>query len=183
MPASRNTLILPPAEYLHECFNYDPETGALTWKHRPQRHFSAMKIWKRWNTRYAGKAAGNIDSYGYLVVRIGNQPSCKAHRVIWKMMKGGEPPVTIDHKDGSRTNNRWSNLRAANGEEQQWNTGPQKNNSSGFKGIYRRGSRWHARIYIDGIHHWCGSFPSPQQAAVAYEKAARERQGGFYRQR
>jgi hypothetical protein len=25
-----------PVELLHECFNYDPETSALTWRERPR---------------------------------------------------------------------------------------------------------------------------------------------------
>ena len=45
---------LPPQEYLRECFDYNPETGAFLWKARPREHFSKDQPWKRHNTWLAG---------------------------------------------------------------------------------------------------------------------------------
>lgn len=47
MPDKRNTL--PSVEYLLQCFVYDPDTGVLVWKDRPQGHFRDMRTWKWWN--------------------------------------------------------------------------------------------------------------------------------------
>lgn len=34
---------------------YDEETGELTWKERPREMFKAVRDWKTWNRRFAGK--------------------------------------------------------------------------------------------------------------------------------
>ncbi|EKF16891.1 HNH endonuclease, partial [Nitratireductor pacificus pht-3B] len=52
----------PTVETLRELLVYDPETGILTWKVRPRRHFKTDGAWKGWNARYAGKLAGTPNS-------------------------------------------------------------------------------------------------------------------------
>ena len=50
--------------------------------------------------------------------------------------------------------------------------------SSGFFGVYADLSanhkRWTAQIAYDGKLHWIGSFHTKQQAALAYDRAARQ---------
>jgi hypothetical protein len=171
---------VPSVELLRECFDYDPDTGVIRWNTRPQKHFATPDACKMWNTKYAGKAAGGV-SHVYLQIKI-NHRSHTLHRIIWKMMTGKEPPTTIDHIDGNPANNCWSNLRAATPTEQKWNTGLSKKNVSGFKGVSRYGSRWRACININGVKRHRGCFDTPEEAAVAYETAARELHGEFYYQ-
>lgn len=179
MPDKRSTL--PSVEYLHQCFEYDPDTGVLRWKRRPQWHFSNLGIRRTWNSKYAGTVAGRIDVSGYSSVGI-NDRDFRAHRVIWKMMTGEEPPLTIDHMDCDKANNRWWNLRIATKQEQTWNAGPHKDSISGVKGVYRVGSKWYARICINGVtHRHRGGFDTSQEAGAAYEAMARKVHGEFYR--
>lgn len=89
--------------------------------------------------------------------------------------------MSIDHMDCDKANNRWWKLRLATKQEQSWNAGPHKDNISGFKGVYREGSKWRARICINGVTQRRGKFDTPEEASAAYEEMAREAHGEFYR--
>jgi hypothetical protein len=112
-------LILPPVGYLRARLSYDPETGALRWKARPKDQFATASDWAtHWLAKSAEDRAESLqESTGYYRVWL-NGHYYRAHRVIWKLMTGDEPPETIDHVDGDRLNNRWANLRAATQAEQ-----------------------------------------------------------------
>lgn len=51
-----------------------------------------------------------------------------------------------------------------------------KNNTSGFRGVSRCGSRWIAQIFIDGAIRRLGRFDSAEDAAAAYSSALAQRQ-------
>lgn len=143
--------LLPPAEYLHACFNYNPETGELHWKD--------------------GRRTGAV------VFRA----RYRAHRVVWKWMTGEEPPASLDHKDRDPLNNRWSNLRVATPTEQVRNRRRPRKSANPYRGVYQtsKGS-WMARIRVNYVMHNLGSFSSPKEAAAAYDTAARKIYGEFY---
>ena len=61
---------LVPVKLLTECFDYVPESGLLTWRTRPLQQFCDPRVWKLWNTRYAGKPAGRTNSLGYRQVGL-----------------------------------------------------------------------------------------------------------------
>jgi hypothetical protein len=89
----------------------------------------------------------------------------------------------VDHRDLDRTNNRWNNLRRATRSTNAANTRRQRNNTSGFKGVYphHKTGRWYAQIRKDGRGYYLGSFATPQAAHEAYAAAARELFGEFAR--
>lgn len=93
---------LPSLEELQERFNYDPETGQLTWKKPPG--FRAKP----------GDPAGYLTTKGYLRVKLG-ESHYRVHRLIWKLSHGEDPPagMDIDHINRDRTDNRLANLRLA----------------------------------------------------------------------
>ena len=167
---------LPSVEFLRECFDYNPETGELTWQVRPKEHFKAEWIWKDWNKQNSKKIAGHLGGQGYRVVGL-NGGVYQAHRIIMKWMID-EEPEEIDHHDHDRANNCWNNLRPATDPEQVWNQGLRKTNTSGFRGVYRNRlvNGWAAQI---GRRH-LGYFDTPEEAAAVYEDEARELHGEFY---
>lgn len=98
---------------LWELLDYDPATGALTWKPRGVD----TREGRSWDARYAGKEAGwkvtEAKARGGAPhqIRVGIENKYYgAHRLIWKMMAGEEPPRIIDHKNGDPWDNRWGNL-------------------------------------------------------------------------
>lgn len=169
----------PDAAYLHECFLYNPETGALTWKHRPLNHFPHAQAQSDWNKRFPGQEAGSSDGQ---YIRVGiNNARYRAHRVIWVMVTGKWPKY-IDHKNLNGLDNRLSNLREATFSENRWNTNrPYVRELP--RGVYRnyRGARFGARIAINGEEIYLGSFDTPEEAHAAWCEVAREKRGEFFR--
>jgi HNH endonuclease len=104
-----------PVAYVRECLVYDPETGAFTWKRRPRAPFNTQSQCDNWNIQFVGKPAGT-DSHGYLQICItanGRRRQYLARRVAFALMTGRCPERDIDHHNGVRNGNRWSNLREA----------------------------------------------------------------------
>lgn len=170
---------LPSQKYLRECFSYDLRTGELRWKHRPLLHFADARAAAIWNSRSAGRTAGRVEVHGYHVVRV-SRPY-RAHRLIWKWMTDEEPPETIDHIDGNKTNNAWHNLRSATIAEQKWNAPLMRTNTTGHRGVYRSYEKWQAQIVINGRTHCLGTFSTAEEASAVYEDAAKKFHGEFFR--
>ena len=84
-----------------------------------------------------------------------------------------------DHRNGQGLDNRRSNLRPATPGQNVCNQGRQRNNTSGFKGVYSRGNRWRAAVTVAGMELHLGYFGTPKEAALAYDHGARELHGEF----
>lgn len=175
---------VPTLEYLHECFDYDPETGVLTWRARPQAHFKTEHGSRGWNTRYAGKVAGSPTSWGYLNVTVCNV-RYRNHRIAFAMynhIELADMDFEVDHKDVDLKNNRGENLRSATRSQNNRNQRKRSNNASGFKGVFlHKGRGYRALIMAAGKRHHLGYFPTPELAGAAYAQAAERLHGEFAR--
>lgn len=164
---------LPDREYLTSRLDYDPDTGVMRWKERDASTFKGSStrppeiVSKHWASRYAGQAAGSIRPHGYHMTMI-DGVHYMTHRLIWKIMVGDEP-VEIDHIDGDRSNNRFSNLRSVEHVVNMKNKSLYLNNKSGFPGVefHKRDCVWVAKIGVDGGQVQLGNFETKQEAVAA----------------
>jgi hypothetical protein len=105
----------------------------------------------------------------------GKRRGASMHRVILGLMPG-EPG---DHINRNTLDNRRKNLRKANFSQNDCNRGPQGNNTSGYKGVCFNHEGWVARIAINGETKYLGNFVTKEDAARAYDRAAKELHGEF----
>lgn len=102
-----------------------------------------------------------------------------------RLITGAEPGVLVDHRNGDGLDNRRHNLRTCTHTQNMQNRKMHSNNRSGFKGVYQhrgKGSnRWYAQLRVDGRRIHIGAFPTPEDAARAYDEAALRHHGEFAR--
>ena len=140
-------------EYVH----YDPLTGVFT---------QIKKTHPRDNTRPLGEPLGYPDGGGHIHFSMLGR-KYKAHRLAWLYMTGVWPSEQIDHIDGDRANNAFSNLREATNAQNQHNRRC-VGSASGFKGVYPNSSRAGSWVAQFNKKH-LGVFETAQEAADAYD--------------
>lgn len=127
-----------------------------------------------------GRAAGSIHkATGYVMIYIRGK-AYRAHRLAFLYMRG-EIPEIVDHINGNRSDNRWSNLRESTKEGNSHNSIISKNNKSGVKCVSwnKRLGKWHARIMKERKYEHIGYFPDLIGAELAVRKARIELHGEF----
>lgn len=156
-------------EELKRLVRYSPTTGIF------RRRTASYQ-----NIHPIGEVMGGVNPHGYLMIQIYNI-QYRAHRLAWFYMKGEWPPITVDHKDLNKLNNRWLNLRLATFSQQQANTAAQKDNK--LKGVHFNKNRgnWYAMIFFNGEHIYLGTHKTELEAHEAYKKAAINLFGEFAR--
>ncbi len=92
-----------------------------------------------------------INSGGYACTNIGyHHPTF--HRLIMNNKTQNIQNKQIDHINGNKLDNRKSNLRICNNQENSFNKNKNKNNTSGFKGVYydKDRKKWRGSIQVNG---------------------------------
>jgi len=107
----------------------------------------------------------------------------RLHQLLCPCDKGKNP----DHIDGNGLNNVYApgelinNLRPATKSQNSANVGQRSDNTSGKKGVSRRGPKWRAAISYLGQTIHLGYFTTPELAHEAYCQAALKYHGEFAR--
>jgi hypothetical protein len=117
-----------------------------------------------------------INGSGYAVTSIEGQ-TISMHRLLM-----GDPDgMLVDHRDEYPRNNRRFNIREADKSGNMSNRGLQKNNTSGYKGVWyhKQLQKWAVEIKFRQIKRFLGVFDSPEEGAAAYNLAATHLHGEF----
>ncbi len=156
----RDDYQVPAVEAVRALLAYEPETGALRWRV------------SRGKAR-AGQVAGVLEGRGYVVLGLLGK-RYYAHRIAFLLMTG-EWPELVDHINGDRKDNRWSNLRNAdNALNQQNQRTASRNNRLGVLGVRAFGGKFRSAICVDGKPKHLGTFATPEEASAAYVAAKRQ---------
>jgi hypothetical protein len=145
-------------ERLRELLNYDPETGLFTWRIAP---CGRVKI---------GAEAGAVNARGYVEVGVAKKVY-KAHRLAWFYTYGVWPRAMLDHRNRTRSDNRFANLReATNAQNKQNSQLARADNECGLIGVSaRKNGHFVARIQIPGgTRKHLGTFTTKELANEIY---------------
>lgn len=152
---------IPSADDVRRLFNYDPETGVLTWRVTNS------------NRARKGSIAGSHDGNGYLQVRFMGK-KYRVHRVVFLHFYGRWPDMEIDHINGNRSDNRIANLRDVSRSVNQQNMrSALSNNKTGVLGVSVINGKYMAFIQTNGKSHYLGGFETEEEAQSAYLSAKR----------
>ena len=157
-------------------FDYNFRTGKLYWRRRG----GDSRGTKTFNSRFAGMEAGTVSGSGYIGVRIKSR-SHQAHRIAWLWMTGRWPSEGVDHINGDKTDNSFSNLRAVSQGENCRNQRLRNTNTSGSMGVHwdKQRSKWRAYISSGGKMIHLGLFEDKAEAIEARKTA--ENKYGYHK--
>lgn len=156
-------------ELVKELFDYDPE-GYLVWK-------SSLC------NQFAGKRAGGIHHEYWEIQLTRFKKKVRAHRLIFLWHHGHLPetPLTIDHANRNKLDNRIENLRVATPTQQNANKTVNPVSMTKFKGVEydKPRNRYRAIATKSGKRYRSKRFVTPEEAHTAYLELAKDLFGDF----
>ena len=142
-----------------EYFSYNPETGKV------------IRIKSKMKSSIGRELKPRRD--GYFQVAIAGSYIMVA-RLVFLIMTGSFPKVDVDHINGDKADNRWSNLREATKSENLQNQRQARSdNSTGYLGVSleKKTGKFRSYITIEGNHAYLGTFTKAEDAHAAYLRA------------
>jgi hypothetical protein len=123
----------------------------------------------------------NKHKYGYAIRSMmvdGTEKKMAMHRDI--MGPPPKPGLEIDHINRNKLDNRRANLRWATRQQNCRNS--KRRSKTGFTGVTKTpGGNYQAMIYPDSVSTHLGMYDTAEEAARAYDKAAKRLYGEFAR--
>jgi hypothetical protein len=158
----------PIPEDIGEYIRLDAETGKL-WRIR------AVNA----RAKAGDTALSTIDKEGYLKGSF-RGVSYRAHRVVWFLHHGTQPPPAIDHIDCNPANNQPDNLRAADPSQNTSNRKKFRQSLSGVKGVYKTPwNTFQVRVGYRGVLYNGGRFKNIADAEIAVRQLREQLHGDF----
>jgi hypothetical protein len=147
---------------VNEYLTYDPDTGKLYQRKKRPR----IQV---------GSLAGCVRPKGYRYIELEGR-KYPAHHIVWLLETGAAPIKSLDHIDGDKDNNKFSNLREVTTKQNSENRGKQRNNKTGYKGVSfnSRLQKYVAQIQHNSQAIYIGLYPTAYEAHLAYENKAKE---------
>lgn len=154
-------------KYLKSVLNYNPDTGIFIWLKTRHHH-------------RVGCVAGGLAPKGYIRINLLHKLHL-AHRLAFLYITGDWPNGDVDHINRNPSDNKWCNLRECSTSANCSNVEKPKNNTSGYKGVHWHSinKKWYAAICINRRQIHLGTFPTKEDAALAYNRKSKELFGEF----
>ncbi len=150
-------------ERVRELFEHDGVTGRLV-----------RRVIEKQGQK---KVTGGVNPQGYYVRWVDDV--CYLEHTLVYLYHHGVIPDEVDHSNGVKTDNRIGNLRPCSRTLNNANQGIRRDNTSGFRGVSRKGNQWLAQGTSHGVHYYLGLHATPEAASSAYEAWAVEHFGDF----
>lgn len=149
-------------DQVSDLVSYDPLTGKFAWKVSR-------------GTKKKGAEAGTIRLDGYIAIQL-NGKKIQAASIAWYLTHGYWPKL-VDHINRNKQDNRLVNLREATSSQNGVNRG--RTQKSGYRGVYPSNSKWIAKITVNKVPVYLGTFDTPEEAHAEYVKQSRHYNQGF----
>ena len=124
-----------------------------------------------------------VSGMGQMTAAFGRRISGKMTMFLMHRMILGitNSKVQVDHINGDSLDNRRTNLRICNNQQNNFNKGRRKDNTSGSTGVrwHKQAQKWHARISLNGRETSLGLFDSKEDAIAARLDAVIQHHGDF----
>ena len=151
-------LLLDIIQEMEEKYDIDTETGIITRKR-------------------TGKIMGCKNTGGYIIFSF-NHVNYYVHRIILTKYLEREikPDYKADHINHNKSDNRISNLRELNHQENTQHQQLSSRNTSGYKGVSwnKPANKWIAHVMLNKKRIHLGLFDTKEDAYSAYKKKATE---------
>jgi hypothetical protein len=146
-------------EELKKIVEYDPDTGIFT---------------------RDGRILGTKTAQGYLTATIKSKPYL-LHRLAFIFMNDKLPKGQCDHVNGTRTDNRWCNLREVTCQQNMFNKRSNLNREENMKNVYwiPKLNRYRVKVKVNGETRHYGYFDKLEDA-IHQAKEVQKVLHGFY---
>ena len=163
---------MPRPVYVCQCGNHAWTSlthGYVTLVSPQDGHYLKERAWRAFFVKR---------KYRWKIYAVTSLRSIRLHRLILEITDAN---LHGDHIDNNSLDNRRPNLRAATRSQNAQNCSSHGDSTSKFRGVCRIKGFWHAQIYFDKKTKHLGDFVFEEDAARAYDAAARSYHGEFAR--
>ena len=122
--------------------------------------------------------AAYLNSNGYFTLALwlyGERKDKKVHRLVAEAFLG-KSSLSVNHKDGNKTNNNIENLEYVTSRDNSIHCYNSKKTCSKYVGVcwYKPSSKWRSSIELNGKAKYLGSFDTELEAYNAYLQALKD---------